>query len=199
MKFKYKFYLISLLIIKIIFSKNMDQSDIRNKNELATFGAGCFWCVEAVFERIEGVISVESGYAGGNVKNPTYKQVCKGDTGHAEVIQIKYNSDIISYQKLLDVFWKSHDPTTLNRQGADVGTQYRSVIFYHSYEQKVIAQQSLQKTDKINLYSNPIVTEIAKLKEYYKAENYHQDYYRLNSNAPYCQFVIKPKIDKLFD
>jgi len=177
----------------------MDQSDIRNKNELATFGAGCFWCVEAVFERIEGVISVESGYAGGNVKNPTYKQVCKGDTGHAEVIQIKYNSDIISYQKLLDVFWKSHDPTTLNRQGADVGTQYRSVIFYHSYEQKVIAQQSLQKTDKINLYSNPIVTEIAKLKEYYKAENYHQDYYRLNSNAPYCQFVIKPKIDKLFD
>ena len=176
----------------------MDQSDIKNTIKLATFGAGCFWCVEAIFERIEGVISVESGYAGGKVKNPTYEQICEGDTGHAEVIQITYNSDIISYQKLLDVFWKSHDPTTLNRQGADVGTQYRSVIFYHSDQQRVIAQQSLEKTDRINLYSNPIVTEISKLKEYYKAENYHQDYYRLNLNAPYCQFVIKPKIDKLF-
>lgn len=163
--------------------------------ELATFGAGCFWCVEAVFQRIPGVISVMPGYAGGNTPNPTYEEVCTGKTGHAEVAQITYDPTKVSYEKLLEVFWQAHDPTTLNRQGADVGTQYRSAIFFHSEQQRRAAEKSRAEAQK--LFDDPIVTEIVPLKAFYKAENYHQDYYKNNPNAPYCVFVIKPKLKKL--
>ncbi len=161
----------------------------------ATFGGGCFWCIEAVFERLTGVQSVVAGYAGGTTLNPTYKQVCSGTTGHAEVAQISFDPAKISYRQLVDLFWDAHDPTTMNRQGADVGTQYRSVIFYHDEQQKSIAEQSKQEAQK-NL-TQPIVTEIQPLTKFYPAENYHQDYYRNNPQAPYCQFVIKPKLKKL--
>lgn len=164
--------------------------------ELATFGAGCFWCVEAVFQQLQGVQQVVSGYAGGQVDNPTYQQVCSGTTGHAEVVQITFDPAAISYAELLEVFWRTHDPTTLNRQGADVGTQYRSAIFYHSEEQKRIAEQSLAETDATNLWPNPIVTEIAPFDRFYEAEAYHQDYYRLNGNQMYCRMVIDPKVRK---
>jgi len=165
------------------------------KNELATFGAGCFWCVEAVFERLDGVHSVEAGYAGGATPFPSYKDVCSGSTGHAEVAQIAFDPARISFGELLGVFWKAHDPTTLNRQGADVGTQYRSVIFYHDEKQKEIAEKSRLQAQKN--FSSPIVTEIGPLTIFYKAENYHQDYYRNNSGAPYCDLVIRPKLEKL--
>ena len=163
--------------------------------EKATFGAGCFWCVEAVFERLDGVKSVVAGYAGGTKANPTYEEVCTGKTGHAEVAQIAFDPDVISYETLLDWLWKSHDPTTLNRQGADAGTQYRSVIFYHDEKQKAAAEKS--KADAQQMFKNPIVTEIQPLTKFYEAENYHQDYYKNNSNAPYCTFVIRPKLKKL--
>ena len=166
--------------------------------EQATFGAGCFWCIEAVFQNIEGVLDVRSGYTGGVTENPTYETVCSGKTGHAEVIQIDFDKSIISYKKLLDIFWKSHDPTTLNCQGTDTGTQYRSAIFYHTKKQKIIADKSKKNVGTSNLYFDPIVTEITPLIKFYIAENYHQDYYRINQNAPYCQLVIKPKLDKLF-
>jgi peptide-methionine (S)-S-oxide reductase len=166
-----------------------------NKTELATLGGGCFWCVEAVYERLPGVKSVTSGYAGGHTKNPTYQDVCGGDTGHAEVTQIEFDPTQISYEKLLDVFWQAHDPTTLNRQGADAGTQYRSVIFYKTDAQKAAAEISKQAAAK--LFSQPIVTEIAPLTVFYKAEGYHQDYYRNNQSAPYCRMVIRPKLEKL--
>jgi len=166
--------------------------------EKATFGAGCFWCVEAIFERLEGVVEVRVGYAGGKKNNPTYEEICSGDTGHAEVIQIDYNAEIISYSDLLDVFWETHDPTTLNRQGADIGTQYRSSIFYHNNDQKKIAEESRLFIDKSSIFINPIVTEIIPLEIFFEAENYHQDYYRLNRDAPYCQIVIEPKINKFF-
>ena len=166
--------------------------------EQATFGAGCFWCVEAIFERLEGVEDVQVGYAGGNVVNPTYADVCSGETGHVEVILLDYNPQIISFQQLLDIFWKAHDPTTINRQGGDIGTQYRSTIFYHSEEQYEIAEQSMEAAYKSGLYVDPIVTEIRAHSIFYPAEEYHQDYYRLNVNAPYCQVVIKPKLKKIF-
>ena len=166
--------------------------------EQATFGAGCFWCVEAVFERLDGVVDIRSGYTGGITNNPTYEEICTGKTGHAEVIQVDYEPNLISYEKLLNIFWKSHDPTTLNRQGADTGTQYRSAIFYHSEKQKETADKSKENVDKSDLYTDPIVTEIAPLTKFYIAENYHQDYFRINKNAPYCQLVIKPKLDKLY-
>jgi peptide-methionine (S)-S-oxide reductase len=166
-----------------------------NKTELATFGGGCFWCTEAVYERLPGVKSVTSGYAGGHTKNPTYKEVCAGETGHAEVTQIEFDPTVISYEKLLDVFWEAHDPTTLNRQGHDVGTQYRSVIFYATDAQKAVAEKS--KLAAAKMFSNPIVTEITPLTIFYKAEGYHQDYYRNNQNAPYCRAVIRPKLEKL--
>ena len=189
------FYLI-WLIIGFILAET--EKNINQNIEQATLGAGCFWCVEAVFERLEGVVDVRAGYAGGNTENPTYEDICRGKTGHAEVIQIDYDSSFISFEKLLDIFWKSHDPTTLNRQGGDVGTQYRSAIFYHSEKQKETADTSRKKADKSDLYTDPIVTEIAPLTKFYIAENYHQDYYRINKNAPYCQLVIKPKLDKLY-
>ena len=189
------FYLIGIIFGFILAET---EKNINQNIEQATFGAGCFWCVEAVFERLKGVVDVRVGYAGGNTENPTYEDICRGKTGHAEVIQIDYESSLISFEKLLDIFWKSHDPTTLNRQGADVGTQYRSAIFYHSEKQKETADTSRKKADKSDLYTDPIVTEIAPLIKFYIAENYHQDYFRINKNAPYCQLVIKPKLDKLY-
>lgn len=163
--------------------------------ETATFGAGCFWCVEAVFQNLEGVQSVVSGYMGGRTENPTYRDVCSGMTGHAEVIQIRFAPEVITYETLLDWLWRSHDPTTLNRQGADSGTQYRSVIFYHSETQKHIAEQS--KTTAQNSFASPIVTEITEAQTFYAAEEYHQNYFRLNPHAPYCRMVIQPKLAKL--
>ncbi len=163
--------------------------------EQATLGAGCFWCVEAVFQRIDGVKSVEPGYAGGTKENPTYQEVCAGNTGHAEVAQITFDPSKVSYEKILEVFWHAHDPTTMNRQGADVGTQYRSVIFYHNDAQKVAAEKSKKAAQQE--FDSPIVTEIQPLKKFYVAEDYHHNYYNNNQAQPYCQFVIKPKLKKL--
>lgn len=163
---------------------------------LATFGSGCFWCTEAIFLNVNGVEKVESGYSGGKVKNPTYKEVCSGLTGHAEVVQLTYDSAKVSYEELLEIFWQTHDPTTLNRQGADVGTQYRSVVFYHNDEQKKLAEFYKEKLDRSGSFNDPIVTEISPATIFYKAEDYHQNYYSLNSSAPYCSFVIKPKLEK---
>jgi peptide-methionine (S)-S-oxide reductase len=165
--------------------------------EMATFGAGCFWCVEAVFQRIRGVESVVSGYMGGTTKNPTYREVSAGFTGHAEVTRLMYDPKVVSYKELLEVFWQTHDPTTLNRQGADVGTQYRSVVFYHNEEQKKLAEYYLEELDKSGAFANPIVTEITLADIFYEAEDYHQNYYNLNSDQGYCRYVITPKIDKL--
>jgi peptide-methionine (S)-S-oxide reductase len=172
------------------FSQSMNTT----QTELATFGGGCFWCMEAEFQRIPGVKSVTSGFAGGRTENPTYEQVCTGTTDHAEVTQIAFDPQKVSYAKLLDYFWDAHDPTTLNRQGADEGTQYRSIILYSSEAQKEAAEKS--KTEAQKRFKSPIVTQIVPLKKFYKAEDYHQDYYNNNSNAPYCQVVIKPKLKK---
>jgi len=166
------------------------------QHETATFGNGCFWCTEAIFQQLKGVESVSSGYSGGTVRNPSYREVCTGKTGHAEAIQIVYDPSQISYEDLLQVFWKTHDPTTLNRQGADVGTQYRSVIFYHNDEQKRLAEEYRNKLDESGAYDSKIVTEIAPFNTFYKAENYHQNYFNQNGEAPYCQLVIAPKLDK---
>lgn len=166
-----------------------------NKTEIATLGGGCFWCMDAVYERLPGVISVTSGYAGGHTANPTYEQVCTGTTGHAEVTQITFDPAKISFAKLLEVFWQAHDPTTLNRQGNDEGTQYRSVIFYHDEKQRLIAEKS--KLAAQNDFSSPIVTEIVPFTKFYPAEDYHQGYYDDNTNAGYCRVVITPKLEKL--
>lgn len=163
--------------------------------DTAVLGGGCFWCFEAVFDRIDGVVSVEAGYAGGTVEHPTYEQVCSGSTGHAEVARIVFDPSKTSFEELLEVFWQAHDPTTLNRQGADAGTQYRSVIFTMSDEQSEIAEESKRKAQA--KLEDPIVTEITSLQQFYPAENYHQDYYNRNRNAPYCQVVIQPKLKKL--
>ena len=165
---------------------------------IAIFGAGCFWCVEAIFLQLPGVTEVISGYTGGTTPNPTYEQICTGKTGHAEVCKIVYNPEIISYSQLLKYFWESHDPTTVNRQGNDIGTQYRSAIFYTDKTQKEIAKTYKEKLSKSNIYEDPIVTKIEPLDTFYEAEEYHQDYYRLNKEQPYCKFVIKPKLDKVF-
>ncbi len=165
------------------------------QREEATFGAGCFWCVEAVFERLEGVESVVAGYAGGSVAHPTYEQVCTGKTGHAEVARITYDPAKLSYEQLLATFWKAHDPTTLDRQGADTGPQYRSVVFYHDERQRAAAEQS--KAEAQARFADPIVTAIEPLRNFSAAEDYHQDYYRNHQNAPYCVFVIAPKLKKL--
>ena len=179
-------------------SQNMNtagSSKNTNGTELATFGGGCFWCAEAIFQRLDGVKSVTSGYAGGKAENPTYEEVCSGRTGHAEVIQIAYDPSRITYESLLEVFWEAHNPTTLNRQGADVGTQYRSVILYHNQPQKQAAEKS--KRAAAVHFKDPIVTEIAPLTKFYKAEGYHQSYYNNHPTAPYCAFVIRPKLEKL--
>jgi peptide-methionine (S)-S-oxide reductase len=168
-----------------------------NNTEIATLGGGCFWCLEAVFEQLQGVISVKSGYAGGKVENPTYEQVCSGTTGHTEVVQISFDSTKITYRELLGVFFTVHDPTTLNRQGADVGTQYRSVIFYHNPEQQKVTQDIIKVMEASGTWEKPIVTEVEKFRNFYPAEEYHQGYYRHNSIQPYCQAVISPKLAKL--
>jgi len=165
------------------------------RTEKATFGGGCFWCVEAVFSRYDDVLSAVSGYAGGSVANPTYKQVCTGSTGHAEVVQIEFDPSVISYEQMLDIFWQAHDPTTLNRQGNDAGTQYRSIILYHDEKQRAIAEKS--KAAIAEEFSDPIVTEIKPLTTFYKAEEDHQDYYDNNKSAPYCRYIISPKLEKL--
>ncbi len=165
--------------------------------EKATFGAGCFWCTEAVFQRLKGVHTVESGYAGGTIKNPAYREICTGRTGHAEVAQITFDPSVISYEELLYVFWRTHNPTTLNQQGADKGTQYRSVIFYHSEAQKQAAEKSKAETDASGLWQDPIVTEISEMPVFYMAEDYHQNYYNQNKRQGYCVYVIDPKIEKL--
>lgn len=167
------------------------------KIDTATFGTGCFWCTEAVFEQLDGVLKVTSGYSGGQIKNPTYKQVCTGTTGHAECVQVQYEPSKISFDDLLQVFWQVHDPTTLNRQGADVGTQYRSAIFYHNAEQKEKAEHYKQELNDSGAFKNPVVTEIVPAVEFYPAEDYHQEYYQNNKNAnPYCAVVIRPKLEK---
>jgi peptide-methionine (S)-S-oxide reductase len=167
------------------------------KIDTATFGTGCFWCTEALFEQLNGVMKVTSGYSGGKVANPTYKAVCTGETGHAECVQVQYEPNKISYDELLEVFWQVHDPTTLNRQGADVGTQYRSAIFFHTPEQKEKAEHYKQELDKSGAFNNPIVTEIAPFSKFYPAEDYHQEYYANNKNTnPYCAVVIRPKMEK---
>jgi peptide-methionine (S)-S-oxide reductase len=166
------------------------------KFETATFGAGCYWCVEAIFQRLNGVTSVKSGFSGGHIKNPSYKEVCNGTTGHAEVCQIYFDTSVISYTELLEVFWKTHDPTTLNRQGNDIGTQYRSAIFYHNDKQKELAEEMKLKLDQAKIWNDPIVTEIVPFDAFYQAEDYHQDYYDNNVSQPYCTYVITPKIEK---
>jgi peptide-methionine (S)-S-oxide reductase len=170
------------------------MNDSTNHTERATFGGGCFWCTEAIFQMLPGVKSVTSGYAGGTKENPTYKEVCSGTTGHAEVIQIEYDPKAVSYEKLLDTFWQAHDPTTLNYQGNDHGTQYRSIILYNNAAEKAAAEKSKAEAQK--QFKNPIVTEIVPLKKFYKAEGYHQDYFRSNPNQPYCRFIIQPKVEK---
>lgn len=179
---------------RTIYGDNMSFDN--SKLDSAIFGAGCFWCVEAVFQRLKGVERVISGYSGGSVKNPTYKQVCEGNTGHAEVCKIYYDPTVLTYTELLEVFWKTHDPTTLNRQGNDVGPQYRSVIFYNNDEQKELAQHYKNKLDSSGIFSDRIVTEISPAGEFFVAEDYHQNYFDENGNQPYCSFVIKPKIEK---
>ena len=179
------------------FKKVESTDDMKIKSEKATFGGGCFWCLEAVFNRVDGVMKVESGYAGGTTNNPTYQEICTGETGHAEVIQIEFRPGLTSYEELLDIFWVVHDPTTLNRQGADVGTQYRSIILTHDEDQEVIANSSKKLLENKGIYKNSIVTEILTMKEYFPAEKYHQDYFRDNKSAGYCRLVISPKIKKL--
>lgn len=174
----------------------MGQTGQNQKREIATLGAGCFWCVEAIFERLEGVSRVESGYSGGQVKNPSYKAVCGGETGHAEVVHMEYDPEIISFAKLLEIFFKTHDPTTLNRQGADAGTQYRSVVFYHSKEQEETTRSLITDLDKAGIWNNPIVTTLEAFSEFYSAEQYHQEYFENNPNQGYCRLVIQPKLEK---
>jgi peptide-methionine (S)-S-oxide reductase len=178
-------------------NNNRNKNNNTGRTETATLASGCFWCSEAVFARLVGVKSVLPGYSGGHVENPSYDDVCTGRTGHAEAAQIEFDPDIISYEKLLDVFWHTHDPTTLNRQGNDVGTQYRSAIFYHNERQKEIAERSKIELEKKGVYKDPIVTEIVPFKKFYVAEDYHKNYYEDHQNAPYCRFVIAPKIQKL--
>jgi peptide-methionine (S)-S-oxide reductase len=181
---------------KIYKDENVDMTDQNTKLDTATFGEGCFWCTEAVFERLKGVKSVVSGYSGGTVANPSYEEVCTGTTGHAETCQIIYDPNEISYQELLIVFFRTHDPTSLNRQGADTGTQYRSVIFYHNEKQKELAKFAKEKINEEKLYDKPVVTEITAFTKFYKAEDYHQNYYDHNPNQGYCAYVIAPKVEK---
>ena len=194
-------YLSNAQIVKNKVKKmNQENVKVENKavptNSVATLAAGCFWCVEAVFQKLKGVEKVESGYMGGTLKDPSYKDVCTGQTGHAEVCQITYNPNIISFEELLEVFWKTHDPTTLNRQGGDIGTQYRSAVFYHNATQKQIAESIKNDLGQSGAFDAPVVTTLEPASIFYKAENYHQDYFNLNGTNPYCQMVVKPKVEK---
>jgi peptide-methionine (S)-S-oxide reductase len=174
----------------------MMENNGSSRTEVATLGGGCFWCLEAVYQELRGVEKVESGYSGGEVPNPTYRQVCSETTGHAEVVQVTFDPDEVSYKDILEVYFTIHDPTTLNRQGADVGTQYRSVIFYHTEEQKRTAEEVISEIEAEGIWNSPIVTEVAPLDEFYVAEDYHQDYFRNNGFQPYCQVIIAPKVAK---
>jgi len=196
-------FLMAIISISCNESKSEAKQEMKNimndknpKFEIATFGSGCFWCTEAIFERVNGVSSVVSGYSGGSVENPTYKEVCDGTTGHAECTQITFDPAVVTYDELLEVFWKTHDPTTLNKQGNDVGTQYRSVIFYHNDEQKQKAEFYKNKLTEEKIWDKPIVTEITKFEKFYPAEDYHQEYYENNQNQGYCVYVITPKVEK---
>lgn len=192
-----KIYLISLFCLSSYsFFAQTKPKTMNDELQVATLGSGCFWCTEAFFLKLNGVESVVSGYSGGKVKNPTYREVCTGLTGHAEVIQVTFNPKVISFEEILEVFWNTHDPTTLNKQGADEGTQYRSAVFYHNEVQKKIAEQYKAQLDKSGTYKNKIVTEITPFSVFYPAEDYHQNYYALNPNQGYCQYVIRPKVEK---
>lgn len=178
------------------------MSSTNNKYETVTLGAGCFWCVEAIYDRLDGVISVTSGYSGGKVKNPSYREVTTGMTGHAEVVQVVFDPEVIPFAKVLEIFFMTHDPTTLNRQGADVGTQYRSAIFYHNEEQRRVAEEVKRMLDREKIWNDPIVTEITAFANFYKAEDYHQEYFANNPNEGYCRMVVAPKVakfEKLFE
>lgn len=201
-----RFHGIYIIFMVLLQASACAQSDIKpNAGETMakpqnldtiTLGAGCFWCVEAVFQQLKGVYTVESGYSGGHQKNPTYKEVCTGSTGHAEVCQITFDPLEISFTELLEVFWKTHDPTTLNRQGGDIGTQYRSVVFYHNEEQRRLTEDMKSRLDNAHIWDAPLVTEITPFEKFYKAEAYHQEYYFQNASQPYCSVVITPKVEK---
>jgi len=194
-----KLFIVLLVIISSSLQAQRNQKKVKNmsdKTTVATFGNGCFWCTEAIFQQLKGVEKVLPGYTGGSLKNPTYKEVCSGLTGHAEAIQITYNPEEISYRELLDVFFYTHDPTTLNRQGNDVGTQYRSAIFYQDESQKKEAEKIIQQLTQEKVYEDAIVTEVVPFYVFYVAEDYHKDYYKNNKNQPYCRAVINPKVDK---
>ena len=178
-------------------SMALKNDKIQSDYQIATLGGGCFWCIEAVFEEVKGIVSVVSGYSGGVTKNPSYHEVCTGTTGHAEVVQIKFDPAIINYKEILDIFFHTHDPTSLNKQGADIGTQYRSVIFYHNMKQQAIAEEIIKELNATRVYSKPIVTQLEKFTAFYLAEEYHQEYFKKNPDAAYCNFVVKPKVDKL--
>ena len=188
--------LLTLLTFGSVSSQKISYKMKNTDLETATLGAGCFWCVEAIFERVKGVEEVLSGYSGGKIANPTYREVSSGLTGHAEVVQVRFDPTVISYAKILEIFFKTHNPTMLNRQGADVGTQYRSAIFYHSEDQKSIAYDVKNMLSRAAIWNDPIVTEITPFTAFYKAEDYHQNYLENNTKQPYCQMVILPKIDK---
>ena len=177
-------------------TKGENPETASRHSDTATFGAGCFWCVEAQFKMLEGVLDVRSGYSGGHVKNPSYKEVCTGTTGHAEVCQIVFDPSIISYDELLSAFWQAHDPTQLNRQGNDIGTQYRSVIFYHNETQRRLATEYKDKLNREKVYKDPVVTELSSFTAFYPAEDYHRDYFELHGEEPYCNFVVRPKVEK---
>jgi peptide-methionine (S)-S-oxide reductase len=174
----------------------MESNNGLSRTEIATLGGGCFWCLEAVYQELRGVEKVESGYSGGDVPNPTYRAVCSGSTGHAEVVQVTFDPEMISYKDILEVYFTIHDPTTLNRQGADVGTQYRSVIYYHDDEQRRVAEEVISDLEAEGIWKDPIVTEVTPIDEFYIAEDYHQDYFRNNGYQPYCQVIIAPKVAK---
>jgi len=187
---------LSLLTSLLLSLSLFGNYTMKEKYEIATFGGGCFWCVEAIFERVSGVQGVESGYSGGEVANPDYKMVTSGSTGHAEVVQITFDPNTVSYLELLEIFFKTHDPTTLNRQGADVGTQYRSIVLYHNEEQRKLARQTIQQLDSEKIWSDPIVTQVEAFESFYSAEAYHQEYFENNPNQGYCRMVITPKVGK---
>jgi peptide-methionine (S)-S-oxide reductase len=183
---------------KFEFSKMISDTTNTTQDtiETATFGAGCFWCVEAIFQNVNGVSKVVSGYSGGQIKNPSYKEVCMGTTGHAEVCQVTFDPRVVSFSELLEIFFGTHDPTTLNRQGADVGTQYRSAVFYHSEKQKSLAELAIKAGNESGNWADPLVTEVTAFSSFYPAEDYHNDYFNLHGEQPYCQMVIRPKVDK---
>lgn len=196
MKINNSFLYLLILFTTLSISAQKNNKSMNENLAIATFGNGCFWCTEAIFQQLKGVETVLPGYTGGTVKNPSYREVCNGTTGHAEAIQITYDPKVISYRELLDVFFYTHDPTTLNRQGADVGTQYRSAIFYHNKEQEADAKNIIAQLTEEGVYNNPIVTEVTAIDVFYNAEDYHVNYYNNNKNQGYCRAVINPKLDK---